>query len=44
MKKAEGIPSREAQRLHKTCRDPGERPANLEVAICNLKQELVEEF
>src|ERR1700686_4563455 len=25
------------QTLHKSCRDPGEGPANLEVAICNLK-------
>jgi hypothetical protein len=44
MKKAEGILSREAQSLHKSCRDPGERPSNLEVAICNLKQELIEEL
>jgi len=37
VKKREGIPSKEAQSLHKSCRDPREGPANLEVAICNFK-------
>src|SRR5258708_3135379 len=31
------LPSKDAQSLHKSCRDPGEGRANLEVAICNLK-------
>src|SRR5260221_14072343 len=32
-----GMPSENAQSLHKSCRDPAECSANLEVAICNLK-------
>src|SRR5260370_42424498 len=31
------MPSGNAQSLHKSCRDPAECSANLEVAICNLK-------
>src|SRR5258708_3958104 len=31
------MPSENAQSLHKSCRDPAECSANLEVAICNLK-------